>query len=160
MVTRSIVVASLLMAAWAGPASAQMQDVFCRRRGGVDPQGTQMLREMLNVRDQQPASALAGTWYSESQATDTGQMSYLYQRFQLNGLYSYQNRVCAASTGYCSDYAGHGLFGAQRRADGTLFALVMVSDLERDHVCNSLSGQVDGDMFTGGDGQAMRRVGQ
>lgn len=143
---------TLAVPAWAA-------EDFCidPRTRAVDPRSTQALRQMLQNADRQAMQQMSGTWYLEQPSPATNQISYLYQTFEQNGLYSYQNRVCGPVG--CSDYQGTGLFALRATGDGAYSGVIMVSDLHRNHQCTGLSGRFDGaGNFVAGDGAPWQRA--
>ena len=155
MVRAGWVILGLLAAAC--PALADEDFCIDPRTRAVDPRGTQALRQMLQAADRQAMQQISGTWYLEQNSPDTHQVSYLYQTFERNGLYSYQNRVCGAAG--CSDYQGTGLYGLRATGDGGYAGVIMVSDLRRNHQCSGLFGRFDADgSFISGDGALWRRA--
>ena len=66
---------------------ALSQTVFCldRQSGQVDQAASQAFADMQSRMDPQLAQAIAGTWYSETNSPQTGQISRLQISYQANG---------------------------------------------------------------------------
>ena len=155
MIIRLAIVAAALVAA-VDPAFAQSET--CMRRGGVDQNATAKWREMQRRADPQFMTAMEGVWYSETSSPQTGQVSHLYLTYQSNGILDYQNRVCS-SAGYCSDYAGHGLFAGFFLGGGDFTMMSIISDLNRDRECAGNTGRlVDDQTIEDSSGGVMRKV--
>ncbi len=79
---------------------------------------------------------VTGTWYSENQNPQLGMVQRIYQTFSANGLFDYRDQTCGNIQGMpCSQNAGHGVWNAQRHADGSFYIRVQFSDLRRKDEC-------------------------
>lgn len=102
--------------------------------------------------------AMAGTWYSETQSPQTGQVSRLYLSYGANGALNYQNQVCDAS-GACNSYQGSGAWAAMPISGSAFSGIQMISDQGRNQECTGFFGQfVDQNTIQAGAGGMMKRV--
>jgi hypothetical protein len=140
--------------------SAGAQGLFClnQQSGQIDPQATQAFADMAARMDSQLAQAMSGTWYSETTAAQTGQISRLYLSYTADGQLTYQNQVCDAS-GACSAYQGSGAWAAMALGGGGFSGIQLISDQGRTQECTGFSGQfLDADTIQSGAGGIARRV--
>ncbi len=144
--------------ALATPLAAQ--SVFCldRQSGQIDQAASQAFADMQSRMDPQLAQAMAGTWYSETNSPQTGQISRLQISYSANGALSYQNQVCDSS-GACNNYQGQGAWAAMQTGNGAFTGISMISDQGRNQECTGFSGQfLDQNTIRSGAGGIMQRV--
>lgn len=140
------------------PAAAQNGVCLSQQSGQIDAAATQALTDMAARRDPQLAQAMAGTWYSETPAAATGQISRLYVSYGADGQLQYQNQVCDQS-GACNQYQGSGLWAAISLGNGTFSGIQMISDQGRNQECTGFTGRfLDQQTIQSGAGGISRRV--
>lgn len=150
----------LIVMLTAAPVVAQQGPVCVSPANGqIDVQATETLQAMIARSDSDLMSRMAGTWYTQSTNSYTGQVDYQYQRYSADGFFDYQDRVCDAAGG-CNDYAGQGSYAVIALGDGTVQMMSVVSDTgSRDRVCTgSLLSIVDADTIQFSTGAILRRV--
>lgn len=152
------ILAALLMVLPA--ASAFAQDAVCVDAGSgqVDPAASGVFADLAGRTEPAVRQALAGTWYSETPAPMTGQVSRLLLTYGSDGRLSYDNEVCDAS-GFCGRYQGAGYWAAVVLGDGSLSGMQIVSDQGRNHACTGFSARLlDAATLQYGAGGIARRV--
>ena len=140
MLTFRCTLLALVIAA-AAASRAMAQDAYCINPSTrqVDPQGTAAWQQLAQQTDPRIMQMLVGSWRYELRSPGTNQVEYHTDIYEAGGLYRYLSRVCSG-TG-CNDYQGTGLYAARQLADGSFFGMIIVSDLNRNHQCGSLSGR-------------------
>lgn len=138
------IVAGLTLLALTGAAKASEDYCIDANTRSIDPQNTQILRELVQGTDSQGAQMFIGAWNAQSSSPATSQVAYTRYMFEPGGLFQYQQRTCGGMTNYCSDAQGVGLYGVRMAGDGSFFGLLMVSDSLRDHACLGFSGRFSG----------------
>jgi len=125
------------------PSEALAQDAYCINPSTrqVDPRGTAAWQQLAQQADPRVMQMLVGTWRYEVRAPATNQIEYHADIYEPGGLYQYRSKVCGGMANSCFDYQGTGLYAARQLADGSFFGMIIVSDLNRDHQCGSLSGR-------------------
>ncbi|PZQ16178.1 MAG: hypothetical protein DI565_10330 [Ancylobacter novellus] len=133
-ILRMAATAAAIVAA-ASPALAR-EDYCLNANGTLNKTATNGYRQFDQNRNAKLMQTIDGTWFSRTDNPLTGQVSYLWQKFEGRGvnagLYSYFNRVCSSIQ--CSDYQGVGLWAVQGTKKN-FSGLYIVSDLSRDHYC-------------------------
>jgi hypothetical protein len=158
---------ALLAVIAAAPVAAQDAGV-CRENAyqgrPVNPGTSERWQMQFAGRDPSLMAALAGRWYSETQANVGGQImvNRQVQTFDASGAYGYEDQTCSVSYPQmpCSSNQGYGRWAALRQADGSVYVARNVSDLNRQDECTGFSAWMQGpglliETTTGG---AMQRI--
>lgn len=153
--SRLIAVSAILLLL-SGPVLAQ-NDVCMDNNGNVDQNATAGWQNFQARANTQLMQQLAGTWYTQIPSPQTGQIAYRYQRLEPNGLFTMQTRVCA-STGYCSDYPGHGFWAAQGGQGGSVTTMTITSETQVTNYCALAQFMYQGNMMQTSTGQTWQRV--
>lgn len=146
----------IAVSAYAGEAAAQQ--VYCMNNGQMDPLKTQQLSQALQQPpNPQVAATMAGTWYTEIQSPQTGQVAYTWVTYQPNGVYDYQARVCSSML--CSDAYATGIYVGYPLGDGGISLLINYSSTSVDHACiGAVTRPFGNGMLQDSNGQVWRRV--
>ena len=150
-----------LMIAATAASSAMAQDAYCINPSTrqIDPQGTAAWQQLAQQVSPRVMQMLVGNWRYEVRSPATNQVEYHTDIYEPGGLYRYLSKVCGGMGNGCLDYQGTGLYAARQLADGSFFGMIIVSDLNRNHQCGSLSGRfTDQNTIVGSTGGVSRRA--
>lgn len=135
------------------------QDNVCMINSGrqIDEVHTKYWQFALENAEQAAMQQVAGTWYVETAYQETGAVQRLYATYDANGLFSYQDETCSSIS--CSQNQGYGQWVARSQADGSVYIMLNVSDLNRTNECTGFAATIQGNqMFTQGGGNPATRV--
>lgn len=131
---------------------SQGADEFCMVNGVIDPGHSQHWQFSLRYSEPQAMQQVVGSWL----VTNTAQTLGLVQRMQVNyhdnGLFDYVDETCSSVS--CSYNEGHGRWTARFEADGLIYIMINVSDLNRTNECTGFAALVLGDYLYSRDGGA------
>jgi hypothetical protein len=124
------------------------QDVCLMNSGKqIDEVRTEYWKFALQHPDQTAMQQVVGTWYFENAVQD-GSVQRIYETFHPDGGFEYSDQTCNFT---CTQNQGYGMWVANTQADGSIYVLMNVTDLNRTNECTGFSATVQGNqMLTGG----------
>jgi hypothetical protein len=133
------------------------QDNVCMINSGrqIDEVHTKYWQFALQNTEQAAMQQVVGTWYVENVSQELGAVQRLYATYHPDGSFEYNDETCSNIS--CSQNQGYGQWAARGQADGSVYIMLNVSDLNRTSECTGFAATIQGNqMFTDGGNPATR----